>query len=129
MKEQKDHQINLYLDQKKDIDSIRKDVESLMRTDLNLSHKQDLMSQKLDTLTERINEGVSKTAWNTHKDVGEIKKMMIEMAGANALRDEKIESNQREVGRLKQGAYWVAFIGVCGGLVGLIVQVLRNLPG
>lgn len=117
--------VSLYLEQKSDIDQIRKDVENLMRTDLNLSHKQDMMTQKLDTLVERINEGVSKTAWNTHKDVQEIKTLMIEMAGANALRDERIDANNKEIGRFKTGWYWVGFVAVCGGLIALSLSFIK----
>ena len=121
-------EVGLFIEQKKDIDCIRKDVENLMRTDLNLSHKQDMMSQKLDTLVERINEGVSKTAWNTHKDVGEIKKLMIEMNGQQALMKQQVGINRDDLGRLKNWVYWIAGVGVCGGLVALAFNLAKSPP-
>jgi hypothetical protein len=128
MKEKKPSEIGLYLEQKNDIDQIRKDVENLMRTDLNLSHKQDMMSQKLDTLVERINEGVSKTAWNTHKDVQEIKKILIEVNSKTALMEQRVESNFVDLDRLKSWVYWIAGVGVCGGLVALAFTFAKNPP-
>lgn len=113
--------VDLFLDQKKDIDSIRKDVESLIRTDLNLSHKQDLMVQKLDTLAERLNEGVSKTAWNTWNKVQEISASIIDMKNDNEKRDIKIDHHDFWLKWMFRGIFVVVFLYV-------ILEVYSRYP-
>ena len=127
MKEKNKDQI-LFLENKKDVDLVRKDVEILMRTDLNLSHKQDMLVQKMDHLTNRINDGVSKTAWKTHQDVQEIKTLLVEMKGENKLRDDRIGTNTKGIGRFTQWAYWLAFVGIGGGLVTLAFSIAKDPP-
>ena len=120
--------VTLYLKQEANIEQIRKDVEILMRTDLNLSHKQDMLAQKMDAMRERLDEGVSKTAWKTHEDVQDIKTMITEINGHTALIDDRIKTNTSDLVRLKNWVYWIAGVGVCGGLVGVAISLVKNPP-
>lgn len=64
--------LKLDAERRREIDSVRKDVENLMREDMKLDHKVDLMLHEQRLLKERIEEGISKTVWATSKKVDEL---------------------------------------------------------
>jgi len=64
--------LKLDAERRREIDAVRKDVENLMREDMKLDHKADLMLNEQRLLKERIEEGISKTVWATSKKVDDI---------------------------------------------------------
>lgn len=64
--------LKLDAERRREIDAVKKDVENLMREDMKLDHKADLMLNEQRLLKERIEEGISKTVWATSKKVDEI---------------------------------------------------------
>lgn len=64
--------LKLDTERRREIDQVRKDVENLMREDMKLDHKADLMLNEQRLLKERIEEGISKTVWATSKKVDDI---------------------------------------------------------
>lgn len=64
--------LKLDAERRREIDAVKKDVENLIREDMKLDHKADLMLNEQRLLKERIEEGISKTVWATSKKVDEI---------------------------------------------------------
>lgn len=64
--------LKLDAERRREIDAVRKDVENLMREDMKLDHKADLMLNEQRLLKERIEEGISKTVYSTSKKVDDI---------------------------------------------------------
>lgn len=87
--------IELHKIQSARVDKIREDVTELMKTDLGLKSDVRDLTTKVDRLTERLDEGVSKTAFKTLEKVNDLStefaKFATEMHNDNKIRDLKIK--------------------------------------
>lgn len=83
------------------IEKVRTEVSEVIQSILN-------QGQKLDQLAERINEGVSKTAYKTYEKVNEISVSLTDMKHDNEKRDIKIGELRDNV--KSQGKNWDMFI-------------------
>lgn len=102
----------LYRHADEKIDRARKDIENLMLSDMNLSHKMDNVITQQQLLKERVEEGVSKTVFKTFEAVQGIQKQFESMAGQNAIRDHKIGRVENMVEWFYRGLIMVFVAGL-----------------
>lgn len=109
---------NLFIHADKKIDKVKDDVSEAIRAILN-------QGQKLDQLSERINEGVSKTAYKTFEKVNEISVNLTNLKHDNEKRDIVIKGLSDDV--KIQRTNWNVFIRVCifGVAVALIITWVK----
>jgi hypothetical protein len=96
--------VDLYIEQKHDLDHVKKEVSELLLNDMKLG-------QKIDQISERINEGVSKTAYNTWVKVSEIASVLSDLKHDNEKRDIKISNLNNLVEWFYKGVIFVLVIG------------------
>jgi hypothetical protein len=111
-----EHALFLAADQK--LDKLKDQVSELFQRD-------HTNKEKIDHLVNRLDFGVSKTG---QKNADKITDLAVkindfdhEMAAAKAT----LKHQERILGRIMAGIFWVSFAGVLGGLVTLAYQVLK----
>ena len=109
----KEDEVNLFIHADKKIEKVTAEVSEVIRSILN-------HGQKLDNLAERINEGVSKTAYKTWEKVSEISVAMTELKHDNEKRDLKITELTDDV--KIQRTNWNTFVRVV--IFGVAVSLL-----
>ena len=93
----------IYTDEK--IEKVKAEVSDVIKSILS-------QGQKIDQLTERINEGVSKTAFKTWEKVNEISVALNEMKHDNGKRDVRIDGIQRLVEWFYRGLIFILASGI-----------------
>jgi len=112
--------LQLYSDQEKKIERIREEASEVLRT--LIQH-----GQKIDTLSERLNEGVAKTGIKTWEKVNEISNQFVHFKNEHEKLDIRTQNNEKILNRFTTGVFWVTFIGVLGGLVSFTYWIAQNL--
>ena len=100
----KKEEIELFIHADKKIERVSDDVSEVIRSILN-------QGQKLDQLSERINEGVSKTAYKTWEKVNEISVSLTNLKNDNEKRDIVISGLESNVKIQRNN--WNTFVRVC----------------
>jgi hypothetical protein len=112
--------VHLFLESKRDIDGIRKDVGELIKSDLGLGSKIDVVLTEQRLLKERFEEGVSRTVASTAGKVNELVALITtfkneheKLAAAVKTLDEKvlqpISDDQKWI---RRGLFAVVFLSV-----------------
>lgn len=114
---QSESELFIHADHK--IEKVREEVSEVIRSILN-------QGQKLDQLAERINEGVSKTAYKTWEKVNEISVSINNLNHENEKRDIKIKELSEDV--KIQRSNWNTFVrvvifGVAMALIGAFIKI------
>lgn len=107
----------IHADQK--IEKVREEVSEVIRSILN-------QGQKLYQLSERINEGVSKTAYKTWEKVNEISVSINNLNHENEKRDITIRELKEDV--KIQRTNWNTFVkvvifGIAMALIGVFIRI------
>ena len=97
----KETELFIHADQK--IESIRSEVSEVIRSIIS-------QGQKIDQLSERINEGVSKTAYKTFEKVNEISVAITNLNHENEKRDITIKELKEDV--KIQRTNWNTFVRI-----------------
>lgn len=118
----------LFIHADKKIEKTREDVSEVIRSILG-------QGQKLDQLSERINEGISKTAYKTFEKVNEIGVAMNDMKHSNEKRDIKIDELEKTDNLIRddlkaQRNNWNTFVRVfIFGVAAAILMTFLKLNG
>lgn len=100
MEPKSENELYIYTDEK--IEKVKAEVSDVIKSIL-------AQGQKIDQLTERINEGVSKTAFKTWEKVNEISVSITELKTSNEVRDTKLSSVSSQVEWIIRGIFMVVF--------------------
>lgn len=112
----------LFLNADKKIEKAKADIELLFKNGLNLDHKMDVLMTEQRLLKERVEEGVSKTAYKTYEMVNQIFSQMKDMAGDNKIRDHRISHNEKIMEWVVRGFVIVIAASVVGGVILAILK-------
>jgi len=118
MEDEKNTTVDLFLHADQKIEKVKEEVSEVIRSILS-------QGQKLDQLSERINEGVSKTAYKTFEKVNEISVALNDMKHNNEKRDVEIHElkNNVEIQRNNWNVFIrVVIFGVVGALLAAIIR-------
>jgi len=107
---------DLYLSADAKIERLKEEVSQLVKSDLGLGTKIDVVLTEQRLLKERFEEGVSKTAYKTYEMVNQIFSQLKDLAGENKMRDHKINKVENMVEWFYRG---LIFVFVAGMLIGL----------
>jgi ferritin-like metal-binding protein YciE len=100
MEQKSENELYIYTDEK--IEKVKAEVSDVIKSIL-------AQGQKIDQLTERINEGVSKTAFKTWEKVNEISVSITELKTSNEVRDGKLHTVASQVEWIIRGIFIVVF--------------------
>lgn len=95
---------------------IKQEMNELVKSDMWLGTKIDAVLEAQRLLKERIEEGVSKTAYKTYESVNQILSQLKDIAAENKMRDHKISKTENMVEWFYRG---LIFTFVAGLLIGL----------
>lgn len=112
----------LYLKADEKIEKARGDIELLFKNGLNLDHKMDMLMTEQRLLKERVEEGVSKTAYKTYEMVNQIFGQIKDMAGENKIRDHKISYVEKTNEWIVRGFVIVIAASVVGAVILAILK-------
>lgn len=103
MEQKPESELYIYTDEK--IEKLKSEVSDIIKSILS-------QGQKIDQLTERINEGVSKTAFKTWEKVNEISVSITELKNDNEKRDIKLNTVTGQVEWMIRGIFIVVFVAI-----------------
>lgn len=113
--------VALFIEQQKELNRIKDDVTKLIKEDLGLDHKMDMLMTEQRLLKERVEEGVSKTAYKTYEMVNQIFTQIKDMSAENKMRDHKIGQSEKQLDWIIRGFVIVMVSGML-----LAVWKLKN---
>jgi hypothetical protein len=119
MTEEKHNDVGLYIEADRKIEKIKADVSELIKSDLGLGHKMEIVLTEQRLLKERVEQGVAKTAYETLQRVNELFKSMEELGFS--LREQKlvinthqarIDSHAEDLRWIRRGIFGVVFLSI-----------------
>ncbi len=122
--EGRQHDYSLYLAADHKIDKITGQVTELYRE----SHTN---KEQISHLFNRLDFGVSKTGQENAAKLTEHAVKINDLEHRLAVSESTNKQNEKILGRVMAGIFWMAFTGVMGGLLALAYQIIkaRLLPG
>lgn len=118
------HDYSLYLAADQKIDKINGQVTELYRE----SHTN---KEQIAHLFNRLDFGVSKTGQENATKITEHAVKINDLEHRLAVAESTNKHNEKILGRVMAGIFWMAFTGVLGGLLALAYQIIKSrlLPG
>lgn len=96
-KEQKDLNDLMHAETRREISEIKRNAEETLRDFLSLKTEVHSIATNLKNLDERLNEGVSKTAFKTYEKVNEIAVQIKDHEHKNREQDKRMEHIEEKV--------------------------------
>lgn len=101
------------------IEKTRKEVGELLQKDLELT-------LKIDRLTDRVDHGVSVTGQKTLEKVTELATNIGKQSVTLEKMEAVVQAHDAQIKEINRGVFWLAFVGVLGGLIALIFTLTRT---
>jgi len=101
------------------IEKTRKEVAELLQKDLELT-------LKIDRLTDRVDHGVSVTGQKTLEKVTDLAQTIGKFGVAVEKMEAVVQAHDQSIKEINRGVFWLAFVGVLGGLIALIFVLMKT---
>lgn len=101
------------------IEKTRKEVGELLQKDLELT-------LKIDRLTDRVDHGVSVTGQKTLEKVTELATNIGKQSVTLEKMEEIVKTHDAQIKEINKGVFWLAFVGVLGGLLTMGFAVVKT---
>lgn len=113
------HDYSLYLAADQKIDKLKDHVSELFQ-------KIHSGKERTDHLFNRLDFGVSKTGQENSAKITELSVKINDLEHGLAVEKSNNKHNERVLGRIMAGIFWVSFAGVMGGLIALAYQIMKT---
>lgn len=118
MTDEQKNGIDLFKHADDKIEKIRNEVSTLLQKDLELT-------LKIDRLQDRIDNGVSVTGQKTLEKVTGLVTQIATFATALEKQEQSIKNHDDAIRAINKGIFWLAFVGLGGGIIGLLFLVVK----
>lgn len=117
------------------IENLKQDVAELIKTDLGLGHKMELVMSEQRLLKERVEEGVAKTAYKTLEQVIALSNQITEFQHAMTLQKmttqsltERVNSHGDDLRWIRRGIFGVVFVTILTVMLTALIKT-GGIPG
>lgn len=112
------HDYSLYLAADQKIDKLKEQVSELFQKD-------NANKERITHLDDRLNLGVAQTGRENSAKLTELAVKINDLEHSMITNKETLRHQDRILGRILAGIFWVSFTGVMGGLVAMAYQIMK----